>query len=75
MESCEDRAECPVYSGKLLDTKRSTQAYKAQYCDAGADGWRACKRHLVRARTGTCPQMLLPDSYLSVDEIIKEYSL
>ena len=75
MDTCKDCEQCPVYSGKLLDSKRSPEAYKAQFCEAGPNGWRACKRRMVLARTGTCPKMILPDSYLTVDEIIKEYSL
>lgn len=67
---CENFAKCPIYSGVLKDKQFSAASYKKNYCEAGSEGWKKCKRYQVKQRTGKCPPDLLPNSTKSVDEIV-----
>jgi hypothetical protein len=74
-EVCANYVKCPIYNGILKDLNFTSQAYRSMYCEAGATGWNKCKRYLVKQKTGTCPEKLLPNSLKSVDEIIAYYKL
>jgi hypothetical protein len=67
---CKNFEKCPIYNGILKDKEATSSGYKRQYCEAGEKGWSACKRYLVKGKTGKCPPNLLPNSMLSVDDII-----
>ena len=47
------------------------QTFKHLYCENGKEGREKCKRYQVAARAGKCPPDLLPNSKVSVDDIIK----
>jgi hypothetical protein len=69
-KSCASIERYPIYSGILKDRAFTTAAYKRQFCEAGEEGWRQCKRFQVKERTGRCPPDLLPNSTQSVEQII-----
>lgn len=68
---CKNFEKCPIYTGILKDKTMTSAGYKKQYCDAGEKGWLSCKRYQVKEASGKCPPDLLPNSFLSVDEIIR----
>lgn len=74
-KTCKNFEKCPIYSGILKNMEFTARAYRVQYCDAGYDGWKTCKRYQVKERVGKCPDGLLPNSKKSVDEIIRKYNL
>lgn len=67
---CKNFEKCPIYAGVLKDKLATSTGYKKQYCEAGEQGWLACKRYQVKERTGKCPPNLLPNSIQSIEEII-----
>ncbi len=69
---CKKFEKCPIYSGILVGKEFTSKSYKNQYCEAGNDGWESCKRYQVSEKNGEVPPDLLPNSKLSVDEIIEK---
>jgi len=69
---CKNYEKCPIYNGILKDKAMTAGFYKKQYCEAGEKGWTTCKRFMVKEATGKCPPDLLPNSFKSIEEIVKE---
>ena len=72
---CERSVKCPIYTGVLEENKVLIQTYKNLYCQNGAVGRDKCKRYQVFKRVGSCPSDLLPNSQMTVDDIIKRMEL
>ena len=68
---CERSVNCPIFTGVLEENKVLIQTYKNLYCHAGTTGRKKCKRFQVYMRIDTCPPELLPNSQLTVDDILK----
>jgi hypothetical protein len=74
-KTCQNSPKCPIYSGVLKGMTHTASAYRQLYCDAGSSGWNNCRRYQVKLRTGKCPENVLPNSFKSVEDIIKQYNL
>jgi hypothetical protein len=70
---CPNYEKCPIYNGVLQGKTLTAKAYVQFFC--AADAYPTCKRYMVKEATGVCPPNILPNSVLSVDEIIAEYNL
>lgn len=70
--TCEFYEKCPIYNDILKDAVMTSKAYRQQYCEAGEDGRKTCKRYQVRVRAGKCPPNVLPNSARDVESIIAE---
>ena len=68
---CEKTVKCPIYAGLLASNELLIQTYKHLYCENGEAGRAKCKRYQVAMKAGSCPPEILPNSTLSVDDIIK----
>jgi hypothetical protein len=69
---CVKAAKCPIYSGVLASNAVLIQTYKNLYCENGKTGREKCKRYQVATLAGSCPPDILPNSKLSVDDIINK---
>jgi hypothetical protein len=69
---CEKSVMCPIYTGVLDANPVLIKTYKHLYCENGAEGRAACKRYQTVLRVGSCPPSILPNSHLSVDDIVKK---
>jgi hypothetical protein len=67
---CERHEKCPIYSGILQSKQFASEVYRTQYCRAGEEGRKKCKRYQVSLIAGSCPPDVLPNSSKSVDDII-----
>ena len=68
---CERSVKCPIYAGVLESNPVLINTYMHLYCENGIQGREKCKRYQVAARAGKCPPDLLPNSQVSVDDIIR----
>ena len=68
---CEKTVKCPIYTGLLASNELLIQTYKHLYCERGVEGRVKCKRYQVAMKAGSCPHDILPNSTLSVDDIIR----
>jgi hypothetical protein len=69
---CEKVAKCPIYTGILEANPVLIQTYKNLYCENGKSGREKCKRYQVSSRVGYSPPDLLPNSQVSVEDIIRK---
>jgi len=49
------------------------EKYLKTYCRDNTLNWKSCKRYLAKNKMSFCPDFVLPDSTLSVDEIIDKF--
>ena len=72
---CELSEKCPIYSGVLKSEESLTSAYKSIYCNNGEEGKSKCKRYQVAKIMCSCADNVLPNSYLSVKQILEQMYL
>lgn len=75
-----DNSHCPNFNNcKLISEPGFTsdetqqQTYISQYCQSDSKRWESCKRLIVKKALNFCPDFVLPDTELSVDEIIDKF--
>jgi hypothetical protein len=44
--------------------------YIKNYCESAETKWKSCKRYITREQLNMCPDFILPDSTLTIDEIL-----
>jgi len=76
----EDSYCCPNFNVcKLVDTSGFTgdedqrKQYIQSYCRANELKWNSCKRLITKYELHFCPDFVLPDTPLSVDEIMDKF--
>jgi hypothetical protein len=69
---CENIEKCPIYSGILKSNSTLSSTYKNLFCLNGPEGKNSCRRYQVSKTIGTCPPNILPNSQMSVIEIINK---
>jgi hypothetical protein len=62
--------KCPIFNGVLESKDVLVKTFKNLYCENGIESHEKCKRYQVAAQAGSCPQYVLPNSPLTVEEII-----
>lgn len=67
---CSKIEKCPIFNNQLLKNKDTEEAYKNIYCRNGKEKYSTCKRFQVSERIGKCADFVMPNSFLTVDEII-----
>lgn len=70
-DGCPKFIKCPLFSGKILENKASTDIYKNLYCLNGKEKYTTCKRYITSEKVGKCPGYVMPNSSLSIEEIIQ----
>ena len=68
---CEKSKKCPIYSGILNSNDLLIGTYKDLYCESTQENIEKCKRYQVSRILGYCPDNILPNSHMSVEEIVK----
>jgi hypothetical protein len=71
ISTCPKTPACPIFNGILKGTEY-TEVYKKQYCQAGEEGRKRCRRFQVASITGKCPAGVLPNSLKTAEVIVAE---
>jgi hypothetical protein len=71
-EPCPKVEKCPLFNGILLKRSSSEDVYKHLFCNAGKEKWTTCKRYLTSEKVGKCADWILPNSTLTVEQIIQK---
>ncbi len=72
---CPKYTGCPIFQKQVLDEQHS-ELYRRLYCTAGYEKFTQCKRYIVSEKTKVPPPPdVLPNSILSVEEIITDMKL
>lgn len=73
--SCPNTEKCPLFNGILKDKTMTVKSYKSLYCEAGKEKYGTCKRYMSKEIFGKCPDDLLPNSILTIEQIGARYNL
>jgi len=57
----------------VVPEKKVKDHYLEQWCNKEQDIWGNCKRYSTKKVLSFCPDFVLPDTQLSVDEIIDKF--
>ncbi len=72
-ENCPKLGKCPIYINNVFFNPKAGETYRKLYCNAGFAIYSTCKRYIVSEKTGKqVPESVMPNSALSVDEIISK---
>ena len=68
---CPNYQSCQIINieGFISDDSKKT-AYIHTYCRSAEKNWNNCKRFITKKTLNLCPDFVLPDSALSIDEIL-----
>jgi hypothetical protein len=72
---CDNAEKCPIFTGLLGSNKLLIQTYKHLYCEKGEEGRNKCKRYQVAMKAGSCPHDILPNTTISVNDIIRRMEI
>jgi hypothetical protein len=68
---CPNHSNCQI---RLIDGFASDPPgrdfYEFTYCLAGENNWSLCKRYQTKRALNLCPDFIMPDSALSLEEIL-----
>ena len=72
---CPNYKDCKLVQSDLVinDNKALKLSYIESYCIGKEKVWDLCKRYQTRMQLQFCPNFVLPDSKLSIDEIMDKY--
>lgn len=68
---CPKVVKCPLFNDKILKREESAEVYKNLYC-RNSEKFATCKRYQVSEKIGSCADFVMPNSTLSVEEIIQK---
>lgn len=71
---CCNFSVCKVVNdnGVLMSSEKKAY-YVNKYCNSPEQNWVNCKRYQVKQELGFCPEKLLPDSEITLEEIIRNF--
>lgn len=67
---CPKIAKCPLFNGFLLKRAESEEVYKNLFC-RDTNRYKDCKRYMVAETVGKCADFVMPNSSLTIDQIIE----
>ncbi len=62
-----------VSTSEVVPEGKEKEAYLDTWCKNDQEKWRDCKRFSTKASLGFCPDFVVPDTELSVDEIVDKF--
>jgi len=62
-----------VSTAVVIPDEDKKNAYIESWCKHTDGKWEGCKRFITKAYLGFCPDFVLPDTDLSIDEIIDKF--
>jgi hypothetical protein len=62
-----------IHVAGFVEPAARREHYAADFCNSSQEQWKNCKRFQVNTIFHFCPDFVLPDTSLSVDEIIDRF--
>ncbi|MEE4256427.1 MAG: hypothetical protein V2I47_05275 [Bacteroidales bacterium] len=73
-EICPNINSCRMVStAVVVPDEEEKNAYIKTWCKNTEGKWEECKRFITKASLGFCPDFVMPDTDLSIDEIIDKF--
>jgi hypothetical protein len=70
---CPNYATCQLINGVVEVSDNQKKSYTNNFCFNPKERWNECKRMVTKRTLGFCPDFVLPDSTLTVDEIMDKF--
>ena len=71
---CPNINSCRMVSiNEVVPDERVREEYMDTWCRDTGEKWSGCKRYSTKAKLGFCPDFVVPDTALSIDEIIDKF--
>lgn len=71
---CPNINSCRMVSTiEVVPEGKEKKAYLDTWCRNDLEKWRDCKRFNTKASLGFCPDFVVPDTELSIDEIVDKF--
>jgi hypothetical protein len=71
---CPNYTSCQIITKpELLKDSDQKQYYISTFCKERNGAWLKCRRYQTKAQLNFCPDFVLPDSNLSIDEILDKF--
>lgn len=71
---CPNYRECILVNDKdFLSNSEDKAIYKSEYCESKDKKWLICKRYMTKEEINFCPDFVLPDTGMSVVDIIEKF--
>ena len=62
-----------ISTEEVVPDPQAKEEYMDIWCRDAGEKWRDCKRFSTKASLGFCPDFVVPDTTLSIDEIIDKF--
>ena len=62
-----------VTTTEVVPDEKVKEAYLDIWCRDDGEKWKDCKRFSTKAKLSFCPDFVIPDTTLSIDEIIDKF--
>jgi len=69
MDTCRLCNRCDLFNGDINLPEDTRIMYKYHYCLAKENRWEQCKRFIFENINGYCPDFVMPNSLLTLDQI------
>lgn len=72
-------SQCELFKGQISLSEDVRIMYNYHYCLSKNNRWKECKRYIFKNLNNHCPDFVMPNSLLSIDQIWqklqREYTL
>ena len=62
-----------VSTAEVIPDEKEREKYIDSWCRQDEEIWRKCKRFDTKKDLGFCPDFVVPDTSLSIDEIVAKF--
>jgi hypothetical protein len=62
-----------VITDLVVPDAKTKQQYMNKWCKQPEDSWGKCKRYITKKQLSFCPDFVLPDTALSINEIVDKF--
>ncbi len=71
---CPNTNSCRMIStAEVVPNEKVKDEYMHTWCRNNQEKWSRCKRFITKAELGFCPDFVVPDTTLSIDEIVDKF--
>ena len=62
-----------ISTREVVPDEKAKEAYMDSWCRNTGGKWKDCKRFICKAELGFCPDFVVPDTAMSIEEIVDKF--
>ncbi len=74
-DRCPNYKECALVNKQIDLSEGVYRVYINSYCCCDKESWSGCMRFRAKEKLNFCPDFVLPDSVMTIDEIIDRFDI